>query len=145
EHPDVQIIFSQVEVFRNSFVPEMFLKTVPGRFPKNIMDPAYTAEDQFRLLLLSDRISFTPSYFFNKNAVLAVGGYDEAFRMVEDYPMWLKLTRAGTKLHFMDKTTVRYRQHERALNNRAKPFLINPSYLNSSGVRKKYVYQHLPW
>lgn len=141
----VKVLFSQVKVYRNTFRMENFQYVVPETFPLNLMKETYTAADQHRLLLLSDRINFTPSYFFHKDAVLAVGGYDEDERLVEDYPMWLKLTSAGYRLYFMDVPTVGYRRHEAALNNKPARTLFNESFIRSEGVRRKYVYPNLPW
>ena len=111
----------------------------------NLMDPNFTAEDQYKRLLLSDRITYTPSYFFNKQAILSVGGYDEDTAFIEDYPMWLKLTRSGTKLCFMEKVTVAYRLHENSLNSKLELKLFNPQYLRTEAMRKVHVYPHLPW
>jgi glycosyltransferase involved in cell wall biosynthesis len=141
----VMILFSQVLLYRNYFTDGNFMKKVPEGYPMNIMDPDFTADDQFQLLLLSDRINFTPSYFFNKTAIQSVGGYDEENKIVEDYPMWLKLTKAGYKLYFMEKATVGYRQHSNALNNTGDNTLFKPLFLKMFGFRKKAVHPYLPW
>ena len=145
ENPEAKVVFSQVLMYRDSFVPSNFMYMIPQGYPMNIMNPSYTAADQFKLLLLSDRINFTPSYFFGKEAVVSVGGYNEKNRIVEDYPMWLKLTQAGTKLYFMEKQTVGYRQHANAINNKIESVLIKPSVLKSYPFRKEFVHKYLPW
>ncbi len=143
--PEAKIIFSQVKVYRDTFKDDAFVRVIPFSHPMNIMAPQFTAADQFNRLLLSDRISFTPSYFFNKHAVLSVGGYDETNRFVEDYPMWLKLTQAGHKLFFFEAPTVGYRQHDRAINNHITSVLIKPSVFKVYGFRKSFVHHYLPW
>ena len=145
ENPNVQILFSKVKVYKNTFDSNNFVRDIPSQYPLNIMHPDMTANDQFIKLLLSDRISYTPSFFFKKEAVLAVGGYDEANTAVEDYPMWLKLTRAGIRLDFMEKVTVGYRQHNKALNNIETNVLFKPMELRTFSFRKKYVHPLLPW
>ena len=144
-YTEARVLFSYVRMYRNRFTEENFLKTVPGTYPMNIMNPNFTAADQFKLLLLSDRVNFTPSYFFRKDAVLSVDGYDEANRVVEDYPMWLKLTHAGHRLYFMEQSTVGYRQHDRASNNKISLSLYNPLLLKLYGFRKQFVHPYLPW
>ncbi|MFY7813966.1 MAG: glycosyltransferase family 2 protein [Chryseobacterium taeanense] len=142
--PEAKIIFSQVKVYRDTFKEDAFVRVIPLSHPMNIMAPQFTAADQFNRLLLSDRINFTPSYFFNKDAVVSVGGYDETNRFVEDYPMWLKLTQAGYKLFFFEVPTVGYRQHDRAFNNVNTSVLVKPSVFKSYPFRKKFVHTYLP-
>jgi len=108
------------------------------------MDPKFSADDQLRLLLMSDRINFSPSYFFNKEAVVSVGGYDERNNLQEDYPMWLKLSRAGFKFYFMDKITVGYRQHAQATSNTGRSWLFAPAVLRMQEFKKRDVYPYLP-
>jgi glycosyltransferase involved in cell wall biosynthesis len=144
-NPQVFVLFSQVNIFKNDFRQENFLATSPSKFPMNIMSPSLSVEDQYHLLLLSDRISFTPSYFFNRTAIKAVGGYDEENKLVEDYPMWLKLTKNGTRLYFMNFVTVGYRQHSRALNNTGNAVLVKPLVFALYDFRKRNVFPDLPW
>ena len=145
EMPGAKIIFSEVLLYENDFKQENFLKVIPGSFPMNIMDPAFTAMEQNQLLLLSDRINFTPSYFFNRVPLVAIGGYDENNRVIEDYPMWLKLTRAGNKLYFFKTPTVGYRMHQGAANNVREYGLFKPLFLKLGTIRKKEVFPYLPW
>ncbi len=145
QHPETKILFSYVKLYRNTFYDESFIATIPGAFPSNIMAPHFTPAHQFKLLLLSDRIHFTPSYFFNKEVLLSVGGYDEQNKIAEDYPMWLKLTKAGLRLEFMEKITVGYRQHDKALNNIEANVIFKPMLVKTFSFRRKTVFPYLPW
>ena len=144
ENRDAQIIFSQVRLFKNTFEEKNFLKTIPKSVPENLMHPSFTAEDQYKILLIADRLNYSPSFFLNKNAINSVGGYDETNRLVEDYPMWLKLTRTGIKLNYFHKETVGYRMHSKATNNNGEEVLVKPSIINSYLIRKKYAHPYLP-
>lgn len=141
---DAKIVFSRVRNFKDTFDQSNYIDTQPEEFPMNIMAPDLSTQDQLKLLLVSDRIKFSPSYFFFKEAVISVGGYDERNRLVEDYPMWLKLSRAGYKFHFMDLPTVGYRQHVNATNNRGNNTLFKPAFLKLQEFRRKHVYPSLP-
>ncbi|NHM06451.1 glycosyltransferase [Flavobacterium sp. CYK-4] len=145
ENPKAKVIFSQVRLYQDHFNPECYIKTLPLEFPNNLMHPDFTAQDQYKLLLVSDRINYTPSYFFNKKAVLKVGGYDEANRLIEDYPMWLQLTASGEKLYYHHHETVGYRIHQNAANNVGDEVLFKPSVLNSYLIRKKIAHPFLPF
>jgi glycosyltransferase involved in cell wall biosynthesis len=145
QHPETKILFSYVRLYRNNFNSESYIASIPGAFPSHIMAPHFTPAHQFKLLLLSDRIHFTPSYFFQKEALLSVGGYDEQNNVAEDYPMWLKLTKAGIRLDFMEYETVGYRQHDKAINNINDKVIFKPLLLKMYSFRKKTVFPHLPW
>jgi len=142
---EAKIIFSQIHVFQDTFEPTNFVKSIPNSYPDNLMDSSFTANDQFRILLQSDRINYTPSYFFNRQAIEKVGDYDEDNKLVEDYPMWLKLTKSGERLHYFHTATVGYRIHSKATNNSGEHLLFKPSVINSYKVRKKYAHPYLPW
>jgi alpha-1,3-rhamnosyltransferase len=132
-------------VYQDTFEPENFKETTPAQFPNNLFYPMVDAEKQFQILCISDRIHFTPSYMFNKVALEMVGFYDESERLVEDYPMWLKLTKAGIRLHYFHAPTVGYRIHEQATNNTGNKVLFKPSVVNSFSIRKQMCHKHLPW
>jgi alpha-1,3-rhamnosyltransferase len=139
-----KVLFSQVKVYQDTFEEKNYLKTTPSDFPNNLMQDSLSASDQYKLLLMSDRIHYTPSYFFNKQAVFNVGGYDENNRLVEDYPMWLKLTSSGERLYYFHKETVGYRIHSKATNNTGEEVLFKPSIINGFSIRKKYAHPYLP-
>ncbi|WP_375585605.1 glycosyltransferase [Cyclobacterium xiamenense] len=144
DNSTARVVFSQVKVYRDTFGPTDFVRTTPENFPNNLFHPGYTARTQFEILLESDRIHFTPSYFFNKGIHQEVGGYDSENKLVEDYPMWLKLTQAGIRLYYFHLPTVGYRVHRQATNNTGE-VLFKPSVINSFPVRAKYAHPHLPW
>ena len=144
-NPDAKILFSQVKVYQDNFRESNFVVDLPAAYPDNLMHQSFTASDQFKLLLISDRVNYTPSYFFNKETILLAGGYDEKNKLVEDYPMWLKLTGSGIKLHYFHKPTVGYRIHAAATNNTGNNVLFKPAVINSFEVRRKYVHPHLPF
>lgn len=145
-HPETRVLFSRVNNYNQVFTPENYLGTSPkGEInQKSILSLDRSAESQYRLLLLSDRIHFTPSAVMHRETLLSVGGFDERFRLMEDYPLWLNFTRNGHKLYFMDKVTVNYRRHLQAINNTGKPFLINPNYFHAEAFRRLYTYPYLP-
>jgi glycosyltransferase involved in cell wall biosynthesis len=146
-HPEIKALFLKVEVYKDTFKGDNLIKIIPGNalHCNSIMAPGRTAESQYKMLLISDRIHFSPSVFLHRETLLSIGGFDERFRMMEDYPLWLNLTRNGNKLYFMDKPTVNYRQHSRAINNTPKDYLIKPNYFRTEGFRRIYTYPNLPW
>jgi alpha-1,3-rhamnosyltransferase len=145
ENPDAKAVFSEVLLYQNDFREENFLHIIPSVYPNNLMHAGFSAIDQYKILLISDRITYTPSVFFNRKALLSVGGYDEANRLIEDYPMWLKLTKAGHKLYFFNKPTVGYRKHQGAASFATENGLFKPLFFKAAAIRKKEAYPNLPW
>ena len=145
-HPEARVLFSRIEVYRDTFETQNLLYTIPGDpfDPNSITAPGKSAESQYRLLLLSDRIHFSPSVFLHRETVISIGGFDERYKLLEDYPLWLNLTRTGHKLCFMDKVTVNYRRHSKAINNTVKSYVVNPNYFKSEEFRTEYTYPFLP-
>lgn len=64
-----------------------------------------SAKRQFHILC-KKFIGSGPTFFIRTDKVKEMGGYDERFRLQEDYPLFLKLTRAGYKLHLLKKELV---------------------------------------
>jgi alpha-1,3-rhamnosyltransferase len=144
-NPDAMVFFSQVKVHKDTFDDENYTQTIPVNFPDNLFHDKLSAKDQFQLLCMSDRIHFTPSSMFHKAIFDQVGYYDETNRLVEDYPMWLKLTAVGIRLHYFHKPTVGYRIHAQATNNTGNKVLFKPSIINNFSIRKQMCHQYLPW
>jgi glycosyltransferase involved in cell wall biosynthesis len=145
-HPEVRVLFSFVEIYNNKFEPRNLVSTTPGDpyNPKGIMASGRSAESQYKMLLIADRIHFTPSLFLHRETLLSVGGFDERFKLLEDHPLWLNLTKNGHKLYFMDKVTVNYRRHSKSIYNTGINYLINPNYFKREDFRKVYIYPNLP-
>jgi len=145
-HQEIRVLFSKVNIYSRLFTPETYIYTTQDDTsdPNSIMATGISAESQYKMLLISDRLHYTPSVFLHRETLLSVGGFDERFRLLEDYPLWLNLTRNGNKLNFMNKVTVNYRRHNKAINNVSKSFLINPNYFKLEEFRKVYTYPFLP-
>ncbi len=145
-HTDARGLFSYVELYAGTFESENLIRTIPGDpfSEQSIMSPERDAGSQYRMLLVSDRIHYSPSVFLHRSTILSLGGFDERFKMQEDYPLWLKMTKNGYRLHFMEKVTVNYRQHVNAINNTGISYLINPNYFNSEKFRRIYTYPFMP-
>lgn len=142
-NPLAKIVFSQVGIFNDIYVPNEFTEIKPESVPLNLMDPNFDSKKQHQILLDCDRITYTPSVFFHRQTILDVGGFDESIRMIEDYPMWLKLTSSGIHLDYFNKLTVGYRRHSEALNFKHKNVLFQPSFDTIFKIRTKYVFPHL--
>lgn len=73
--------------------------------------------------------NFAPSAFIRKEALESVGFANERLRNIEDLPLWLRFTRNGYRLCFLDDVTVRYRVSESISKSSSRfvnlPFLLD--------------------
>jgi alpha-1,3-rhamnosyltransferase len=144
-HPKVKVLFSFVDLYRDTFEPyNKLTKAYDIPDSESIVAFERSAYSQYRMLLISDRIHFSPSVFISREAINFVNGFDERYKMLEDYPLWLNLTKCGFKLHFMDKATVNYRMHSKAINNNGLNCIVNPNYFDYEEFRREYIYPNLP-
>lgn len=74
---------------------------------KSEMDK-YTWNECYKELCNANFI-LAPGVFFRKDLLEEIGYFDEAYRLLEDWPMWLKITRNGYDIKYLDKTSVNYR------------------------------------
>jgi glycosyltransferase involved in cell wall biosynthesis len=144
DKPEIKVLFSFLDEFLENLKDVDFISKRPKNANSDFFNPQISANEQYLKLLLHDLISFTPTAFMYREVIISVGGFDESFKLIEDYPMWLKLTRAGYKLHFASHTSVMYRKHSNAIHNHTFDYIIKPSYFRNQDLFKKYVYPNLP-
>lgn len=83
-------------------------------FSNLMMKTSNDAESQFRLLLYAN---FVPacSVFINRELFQELGYFDEDIPMVEDAPMWIKCTKLGYALGYIDEPLIAYRKHSESI------------------------------
>lgn len=67
---------------------------------------------QFQHLLTKGNFVLGPSVFFNLDIIKNLGGFDERYRLIEDYPLFVKIYSQGYRVHFLNSSLVRYRVHD---------------------------------
>jgi glycosyltransferase involved in cell wall biosynthesis len=75
-------------------------------------------------LFLGGYIIQPSSVMLKKSLWTKVGGFDPAFRYVEDREMWMRCARAGSVFAFTGRNTCRYRKHATALTTHSGPMAI---------------------
>lgn len=72
---------------------------------------------EFLFAILADRYPWGhPSVMFRREAVLALGGYDETLAPSEDKDLYRRLALAGHDARGVEEVLVRYRRHEAQLS-----------------------------
>jgi hypothetical protein len=81
-----------------------------GVFKSNIsvLKTGEEPKEFFKWLALSNRIA-APGVMFRKLIFDQYGYFDECYKLMEDWPMWLRLSREGCKIYYMDMVSVKYR------------------------------------
>ena len=81
---------------------------------------------QYKEILKSNYIVGPAGSFFLRGFLVKLGGFDNRFPMLEDYPLHLKIIESGVRIELFDQHTVMYR-----VSNSSLSTLKNPRYINS--------------
>jgi len=65
-------------------------------------------KEQYKMLLKGCGI-YAAGVFFNRDFILSIGGFDSRYKMMEDYPLWVKVSSLGERFVMLDKYTTKYR------------------------------------
>lgn len=72
-------------------------------------------KEQYRMLLMQNRIVAPSGSFYPMEVIRACKGYDEHYRWFEDYPMNLKVMHKGYRCGLIDKELVYYRMSAKSI------------------------------
>jgi glycosyltransferase involved in cell wall biosynthesis len=98
-----------------------------------------TAFDQYQMLLRSNRV-FASTVIIKRELLELTNGYDERFRLLEDWPQWIKLTHLGYKIYHLNQGLVYYRYHANNLSQtNSNSYMYNPIYKIDMDFRKKVI------
>ena len=118
----INCIHSECEHYEDNFSPENFR----GYFKKShhrFCQSNITAKEQHHLLLNRNNGVSAPTVFMKTTAVRNVGGFDERMRLLEDTPLWIKLTEAGYKFYYLEEATAKYRMHSASIQRNGRPYM----------------------
>lgn len=115
EHDNVFALFSDCIEFRNRLADSNFrLQRVALRhfaFRK-----AITAQSQHSILSKT-YFGLGSTFFCAKKVLVDVGGFDERFPLIDDYPLFIKITKYGYKLYLIPIVTVYKRVHVESVSH----------------------------
>ena len=78
-------------------------------------------------MLLRTNMVFAATVIIRRDLLLRINGFDERFKLLEDWPLWLKITEAGYKIYYLDRPLVYYRVHNNNLSQTTdRDFLYHP-------------------
>ena len=140
ENPQAEIVFAKMQIFKENFAPENFVGTMDSR-AKEFCEKYDTPQKQHAKLLKGMYCS-APTMFARLSTLQKIK-YDEEFKTIEDYPMWLRLTKAGKRFYFLDKDVAMYRSHESISYSIKSPSTNILFKISIIPFKRKYIYPNL--
>jgi alpha-1,3-rhamnosyltransferase len=137
-YPDATIISSSIQFFTDTFKEANFGKVIN---PEEVVffNSDTSANRQHNMLLRANYVHGA-SVMIKKTAITDVGGFDEKYPLLEDYPMFLKLTKAGYKIYGLNKVTVYYRRHNSSVLVHTGNMIFSNFYLEIRAFDIDYIY-----
>lgn len=134
-HPDTIWLFGKMETFGSTAEEN---NRVAAFFDYSFFD--MIPEEQLHRLIFKGNCLPAPATFVNiqRNREIGVKN-DERIPLLEDWPKWINLLRAEVKLHFVNKTIVKYRVTPGALSTTQKKSI---AYQKSEALL--YIYYRFP-
>jgi alpha-1,3-rhamnosyltransferase len=140
---NIEVLHSNAQWYNGNFSDENKLRVRPLDHYK-LNEPSATAEEQFQILLRSNKVS-AGTIFIKREIFHRIGLYDEEPRLWEDRPMLLKMTQNGIKLHYLDFLSLKYRKHATSIQSiQSKKYLSDYFIIKNTYYYKHYL-QYLPF
>ena len=115
DHTDTIYLFGKQKAFGAS---EERCKEIDAVFDYTFFN--LTKEQQLHRLVFDGNCVPATTVFYNRERAKQLNiKEDERIPLLEDWPKWINLLRAGVKLHFVDKVLVNYRVGGISTGNRA--------------------------
>lgn len=100
------------------------------------------AEELFCCLCMQCFIP-APGVVYNVNLLRSIGGFDEKYRLVEDWPLYLKAVRLGIRFQYMDVVVSKHRTGGVSHSKRKKGYISQELYYNDLvGIMKNEIVPH---
>lgn len=92
-------------------------------------------------ILKKQLIGNGPTFFVNKEVLEKIGGFDERYPLMDDYPLMLRISRAGYKFFTMPKATILYRNHSDSVSHSKTEDAIIDKNIERCILQYKYGYR----
>lgn len=140
EYQEAVVVQSLIEVTYNGKRNDKNC-VIPSEKTRKIY--SYGSAKQLRKIIGNNFVS-APGIFMSRKVIENVSLFDEDFKMLEDFPMWLKILKSGSKIYLLNEITVLYRKHPESVSAKVSSSGITPfetSFLRTKiKILKKYKY-----
>lgn len=142
QQEDIRVLFSDVVRFFGNSIKNVEFKNYDN---SKFCSREATAKDQYQMLLRSNSV-YAAAAIIRRDLLLSVNGFDERFKLMEDWPLWVKITEAGYKIYYLDKPLVYYRLHENNLSMTTDHnYLYHPVSRINISFKEKELIPRLPF
>ena len=105
EHPDIDVLSAFIEEFDSSPDNVVAIRKLPENH-----------QDIYKFGKIRNPINH-PVVIFRKQAVIDAGGY-QPFKLFEDYYLWARMLKKGSKFHNMQQSLLRFRRSPEMIRRR---------------------------
>lgn len=109
KNANIKACCSSQTPFKEQFTEEN-LKPEKNYHQAYFFNPSLSARKQFLVSLFKYNIP-SPTFFIQKKLFTDIGGYDNTMRIIEDTPLYYRVLLANEKIHYLNRSTVYYREH----------------------------------
>ncbi len=142
KNPNVKAFSSSVVYYQTNFAPE---NEVSRRNDQSLAFYEANAKRQ-HFLLIRNNYLHAAAVFLQRKLILEMGGFMERYKMLEDHPMWLKITANAEKFYYLPSFTVKYRLHSASIfSHKNEESIFNNFYLKKRLFELEMIYPHLRW
>lgn len=120
-------VFSKAQVFKDVCEETNFLFVRPKVEGQKFYSREIISKEQYKIMLNFNPIP-APTVFIKRSVLFDLGLFNVEYPYVEDYPMYMKVIKAGYKFAFLSQVTVYYRVHSATLSNSK----VNINFINST-------------
>lgn len=117
----IEILQTDADLYLESFKTENYKSTLPTNF-KEFFN-LYNGIKQYEFLKNIGYAICSPSIFIKKSVLDEANGFDEDYRIMEDLPLWLKLTKKNIRFFYLPISTVNYRSHDKSVARNGKKYI----------------------
>lgn len=122
-------------------IKECNYKTISMPLKNFVFGHKATARRQYAILK-RQLIGNGPTFFVKRKIIEDVGGFDERFPLMDDYPLFIRISQAGYKFYLMPQATVYYRNHIESVSHQKGDNAIFHANLVRCIRDYKYEYKH---
>ncbi|MEQ4679652.1 glycosyltransferase family 2 protein [Providencia rettgeri] len=104
-NPNCKVIFSKMAHFMSD------INKIHDVTPPSIVESFFKLSSKMQYeYLLRYSFNMAPTSFINTSVLKTVDYCDEQYKLIEDLPLWLKITKAGFSMSYCNSVTVFYRK-----------------------------------
>lgn len=141
EGTDKEIVIAEAIHFSGVFQDKNFTYERIA-LENTVFSNSITAKRQYQILS-KIFIGSGPTLFLTKACIEQVHGFNETYPLQEDYPLYIKLTKIGYKMHLMPIDTVYKRVHMESVSQIKEKNAIYPSMIVRCIKEYKYEFKRV--